>query len=172
MTPSNSKFIFETIDKEPRKIRGSNVPLFDRLIDENPDNPTDDGHGGRFYNREELVASIEREVDRLLNTRTSIKREEYEDRMRDDESWGLPGMYGIPAFSLYDCANTQNWTPLCRSLERAISYYEPRLKDVHVIVEVFENQQQRLALSLSAVLNVNEFQGEVTFPLSLDLTSR
>lgn len=172
MRPKDRNRILETVGDEPHKIRGANVPLFDRLVDNEPDNPVDQGHGGRFYKRDDLVASIEREVDRLLNTRTSMKQEDYEVLIQDENSLGLPGMYGIPAFSLYDTANTQNWTPLCKNIERAISYYEPRLKDVEVTVDAFDVQHQKLNMFLAAQLNVKEFQGEVTFPLSIDLASK
>src|SRR5437762_726666 len=110
---------------EPKSIAGAPVPLFDRLIDDDPDTlheqPTK-----RYYNRFELIQSIEREVARILNTRATVKRAEYDDFSEDRLNFGLPEMFGLGDFSQYDATNQEDWARIADLCEQAIMRYEPR----------------------------------------------
>jgi type VI secretion system lysozyme-like protein len=167
--------ILQNIDSEPRKVPGSRMLLFDRLIDEDETvqdtNAISSDGDGRFYDRPELVASIEREVFKLLNTRTVIKRDEYEILIQDEINFALPEMYGLPEFSLYEGANSMNWPLIIQHCQLIIGYYEPRLKNIQVIIDEFDQQQQTLTVHLTADLAVPEFTEEITFPLNISLMS-
>jgi len=163
--------ILQTIESEPKKIPGARVLLFDRLINEDLDQTIEAGYQGRFYNKQELIASIEREVFRLLNTRTAIKREEYEYLCQDEVNFALPEMYGIPDFSLYEGTNHQNWPLIIRYCQQVIGYYEPRLKNIQVTVESFNKHRQALLIRITADIAVPNFMEEVTFPFNLSLLS-
>ena len=162
--------IFQNVDSEPRKVPGARMLLFDRLIDDD-EQVMQVGHDGRFYNQKELVDSIEREVFNLLNTRTSIKREDYEELSQDEINFALPEMYGLPEFSLYEGANHMNWLFIEQHCQRVIAYYEPRLKNINVVVNDFDTQHQALGMNITADLAVPEFTEEITFPLSISLLS-
>ena len=54
---------------EPKPIEGARALLFDRLVDVSPEW---DEHERRILNRDQLKASVRRELERLLNTRCSI----------------------------------------------------------------------------------------------------
>lgn len=155
--------ILQNADREPKKHPGIRAPLFDRLISDSETPET-----GRFYEREELIASIQLEIDRLLNTRTTLKREDYEELAQEPDNYGLPEMYGLPEFALYDGANQNNWPAICRYCAQVISYYEPRLTNVHVEIDNIDRPRQALSLNLVADLVGTIFQGEVTFPLSVN----
>jgi type VI secretion system protein ImpF len=163
--------ILQGIDKEPKKVPGARVPLFDRLIDDDREQTVQVGHAGRFYDQQELIASVQREVFRLLNTRTAIKREDYEALSQDEINFALPEMYGLPEFSLYEGANHRNWPHIVHYCQQVIAYYEPRLKNIRVSVEIFDKQRQALVIHLTANLAIPEFTEEITFPLSISLLS-
>jgi type VI secretion system protein ImpF len=162
--------ILQNIESEPRKVPGARVPLFDRLINDD-EQILQGSHEGRFYDQQGLVASVEREVFRLLNTRTAIKREDYEALSQDEINFALPEMYGLPEFSLYEGADHTNWPHIVRHCQKIIAYYEPRLKNIRVVVKAFDKQRQALIVHITADLAVPEFTEEITFPLNLSLLS-
>jgi type VI secretion system lysozyme-like protein len=150
---------------EPKGMVGASIPLFDRLMD---DDPEEDRKYPikRFYNRFELIQSIEREVGRILNTRTTAKRVEYDELFEDPMNFGLPEMYGLADFSQYDAANEEDWNWIAEICEQAILRYEPRIKNVVVSVVEFNQRTQSLSLTIHADFAIKEFKGEVTFPVA------
>jgi type VI secretion system lysozyme-like protein len=148
---------------EPKKGMGAPVPLFDRLIDEEPEAMTEQPPK-RYYNRFELIRSIEREVERILNTRATVKRAEYTDFLEDDLNFGLPEMFGLGDFSQYDASNDAEWARIEELCERAITRYEPRIQNVTATVTAFDKKTQSLSMTIHADFAMKEFQGELTFP--------
>ena len=156
----------KAVDKalaEPKKIFGAPVPLFDRLIDEDPENPGEHP-ARRYYTREELIQSIEREVGRILNTRITAKQTGYDDFSENRLNFGLPEMFGLPDFSRFDATSQTEWNKITQLCEEAITRFEPRIKNVAVAISGFDKKTQSLSLSLHADFAIREFQGEVTFP--------
>lgn len=148
---------------EPKRIAGAPVPLFDRLIDDDPETVTEQPVK-RYYNRFELIQSIEREVARILNTRATVKRAEYDDFSEDPLNFGLPEMFGLGDFSQYDATNQQNWPRIAELCEQAITRYESRIKNVTATVTAFDKKTQSLSVTIHADFAIKEFQGELTFP--------
>ncbi|MCE3230742.1 MAG: hypothetical protein K0R52_670 [Alphaproteobacteria bacterium] len=148
---------------EPKKTAGAPIPLFDRLIDDDPETVTEQPPK-RYYNRFELIQSIEREVARILNTRATVKRAEYDDFSEDDLNFGLPEMFGLGDFSQYDATNEGHWPRIAELCEQAIIRYEPRIKNVTATVMAFDKKTQSLSMTIHADFAVKEFQGELTFP--------
>lgn len=146
--------------KEPQKKPGVRAPLFDRLREGNP---------LQFYHKDDIMASIEREVALLLNTRTTLKRHEYDELAQDPLNFALPEMYGIPEFSMIDGTNSTQWRFIANTCARAIAYFEPRLKNVQVVVEGKDSQTQSLSLSINADLLTQALQEPVMFPVALQL---
>lgn len=148
---------------EPKTTLGARVPLFDRLIDEDLET-TKEVPPKRYYNRAELVQSIEREVARILNTRSTVKRDDYEDLSEDPLNYGLPEMFGLGDFSQFDGTKMSQWPKIADLVEQAIMRYESRIKNVVATVTEFDKKTQSLQMSISAEFAVKEFQGELTFP--------
>jgi len=156
---------------EPKKIAGAPRPLFDRLIDDDPETVTE-APPKRYYNRFELIQSIEREVDRILNTRATVKRAEYQDFAEDPLNYGLPEMFGLGDFSQYDATNETEWPMIAELCEQAIIRYESRIKDVTATVTSFDKKTQTLSMTIHAEFAMKEFQGELTFPTTFLMGQR
>jgi type VI secretion system protein ImpF len=150
------------IEAEPRKTQGLRAPLFDRLVDEET--------ASLFYNKEEVIASVERDLKRLLNTRSPLRREEYDMLAENELNFALPEMYGFPEIAFYDNESVSNWGRVSQHCEKVITYFEPRLKNVRVTVKKFAAGEQALTLTIKAILNIDLFQEEVVFPLTLPLS--
>lgn len=148
---------------EPKKTPGARMPLFDRLIDEDPET-VKEVPPKRYYNRTELIQSIEREVARILNTRSTVKRELYEELSEDSLNYGLPEMFGLSDFSQYDATKRSQWAEIAELCEQAIMRYESRVKNVVATVGEFDKKTQSLSMTINAEFAVKEFQGELTFP--------
>lgn len=148
---------------EPKKGVGAPVPLFDRLIDNDLETVVEQPPK-RYYNRFELIQSIEQEVERILNTRATVKRAEYDEFLEDELNFGLPEMFGLGDFSQYDAANEEDWYRIAELCEQAIMRYESRIKNVTAIVTAFDAKTQSLSMTIHADFAMKEFQGELTFP--------
>jgi type VI secretion system lysozyme-like protein len=158
---------FASAVAEPRREKGAPIPLFERLIDEEV-GETFEIPPRRFYNRFELIQSIEREVYRILNTRSTARRDDYGYLDLDQENFGLPQMFGMADFSQFDGANTGHWPKIAKICELAIERYEPRLKNVRLSIQSFDRQDQCLIANVEADLDIPHFQGEVTFPMGIN----
>ena len=158
--------IFKEARAEPKYEIGAPIPLFERLIDHSPEEGIEIPIK-LFYNQFELIQSIEREVFRILNTRSTAKYEEFEDLMTAKENIGLVQLYGLADFSQFDGTNTGHRPRIARLCEFAIHTFEPRLKNVKVNITSFNNQIQSLVASISAQVNLPKFQKEITFPMTI-----
>jgi type VI secretion system protein ImpF len=148
---------------EPKTLLGAPAPLFDRLIDDDPETISEHPIK-KYYSRFEVIQSIEREVERILNTRATVKRAEYEDFSEDPLNFGLPEMFGLGDFSQFDAASMQQWPRIIDLCEQAILRYEPRIKNVTANVTGFDKKTQSLSMTIQADFAMKEFQGELTFP--------
>lgn len=153
---------------EPRRQVGAPIPLFDRLVD---DDPLDTGEVPikRYYNQNDLQMSIQREVERILGTRASLKKEDLGELAEEALNSGFPPLFGLSDFSQYDGARETDHPMIVQLCTKAINRYEPRLKDVKVFIQGFDRNTSTLLGIIEASLVSEIFQGEVSFPLSLKL---
>lgn len=158
--------IFKEARAEPIRESGAPIPLFERLIDMSPDEP-EEVPSKRFYNQFELIQSIEREVFRILNTRSTAKYDEFDDLIASRENIGLVQLYGLADFSQFDGTNSGHRPRIARLCEISISVFEPRLKNVKVTILDFDKQAQALIASISATISISKFQQEITFPMTI-----
>ncbi|MFM7760383.1 MAG: type VI secretion system baseplate subunit TssE [Burkholderiaceae bacterium] len=102
---------------------GGPIPLFDKL-DQRTAPP---GHeSGQGLSADGVEASVERELHRLLNSRSRISLTEFTDA-------GLTVLdYGIPDYTALSARSENDRSRIARAIERAISYFEPRLS--HTVV--------------------------------------
>lgn len=136
--------------------------ILDRLID-----PESAGVGGRRgYRFEDMRDTIKRDLENLLNTRPVAT--------------GLPDAseinqsiiaYGLPDLTSFTAVTKAQWEEIGRLIEKTIRRFEPRLRDVHVTLQVApDGTQGRVQFRISGRLGVDEAP-EVAFDTRLELTT-
>lgn len=169
--------------RQPKPIAGARALLFDRLVDLHPD--ADEGERPlRILNREQLKASVQRELERLLNTRCSLPLH----RLAEAERSVIN--YGIPDFSSLSPHNQDDQALIASIIGQTIAAFEPRLRQVRVEVEsiggsaalkrtncthdIFERNQSRsggeggLLVFIEALMVSDLFNEPVSFPVLLN----
>jgi type VI secretion system protein ImpF len=148
---------------DPKPITGARALLFDRLVDV----PADKEHQQplRILNREQLKASVRRELERLLNTRCSIPLH----RLGEEERSVVN--YGIPDFSSLSPHNADDHALIASIVGKTIAAFEPRLRQVRVEVGPVSAAESALWLNISAELVVGVFAEPVSFPVILNSKS-
>ncbi|AIK95577.1 type VI secretion system baseplate subunit TssE [Candidatus Odyssella acanthamoebae] len=153
---------------EPKREQGAPLSLFEKLIDTDR-SVQEEVPAKRFYNRFELMQSIQFELSRILNTRANAKKTEYDQLAADERNFGLPQLYGLADFSQYDATNKGHYPRIARLCENAIRLFEPRLKNAIVTITEFDIKKARLYAIIDAELNMKDFQEEVTFPMEIEV---
>lgn len=139
-------------------VRGSSVPLFDRLaLHEGAD-----GTGAFLLSPQQMEASVARELARLFNTRSRLALSQM------DQSTGTVIDYGVPDFSALSPRRGEDRALLERALQQAITDFEPRLSSVKVKVEPVPDRGDVAAVVVSADMAVGLQQQRVSFSLNLN----
>ena len=142
------------------------APLFDRLVDENP-RVIEEPIPFKTYSVPEVIASISRELDNLLNTRSSkIPYSLYASReeLRDEN---LSHHYGLPDFRHFDVADDQGAALLVRQIRRIVEHYESRLSNIGVRI-LGSDGDKRLIVEISGIVNVFPTPESYTFPVTIN----
>jgi len=146
--------------REPQPIAGARVPLFDRLdLDPEID---DEQRPFRILTREQLKASIRRELGRLLNTRCSLSL----DQVGEEERSVIN--YGIPDFSSLSAHNADDQILIGRIIAQTVTAFEPRLRNVLVEARPVPNSEATLYLLIEATMTIGQFNEPVYFPVVLN----
>ena len=101
------------------------LPLFDRLIDENPD-ASFEVSARRFISFDELKESITKDLTLLLNTKISPFWVDYSKTMKIPFSYGINSTAPSSAETVFEIQDLEN------RIKQVISTFEPRLKNVQV----------------------------------------
>lgn len=139
-------------------MKGYTPGLFDRLLgvpNRGPGKST-----SPCLSIEELKDTVARDLESLLNTRTSIADGElkaYPQCSRSLVSYGLGDFADLCISSPVDRAS------ICASIEKTIACHEPRLRKVRVRLGLQGESMNRLSLSITAVLVASVFQEAVSF---------
>ena len=133
------------------------TPLFDRLVDRDP-TLRRELRPMRTLGRAGLRESVRRELEMLLNTRTSLPANRLSLRERSVID------YGIPDCSMFSPRSFDDRGRLAEILRRAIAAYEPRLAGVRVTVDVSPSDELAMAVRIEATL----ITGAVPEPVSFD----
>jgi type VI secretion system protein ImpF len=145
---------------DPKPIAGARALLFDRLVDVPDWNQQEEPP--RILNREQLKASVRRELARLLNTRCSIPLH----RLGEEERSVVN--YGIPDFSSLSPHNADDRVLIGSIVSQTIAAFEPRLRHVRVDVGPAAAAESALWLNINAELVVGVFSEPVSFPVILN----
>jgi len=142
--------------------------IFDRLIDLNP-GVSEEFDMSRSQLLRELRESVRRDLENLLNTR--LPCHEFSDDLDQLEFSAIN--YGIPDFSGNNLASDNEKEKFRKLLERAISFFEPRFKSVHVeLVEANNEYDRTLHFRIDALLNVQPAVKPIVFDSSLVLVTQ
>ncbi|MFH0844414.1 MAG: type VI secretion system baseplate subunit TssE [Pseudomonadota bacterium] len=139
--------------KTPSHARAS---LLDRLVDLDP------GSEGelrplRTLTGEELKKSVRRDLQWLLNTRTSAPG-----NLIDEHELTVIE-YGMPDFGAYSPENPDHCLLLTKRITRSISAFEPRLKNVKVLVEPEMLDEKTLKVRVDAEMIMETVTEPVSF---------
>jgi type VI secretion system lysozyme-like protein len=131
--------------------------LFDRFLEEEADY----GFRGplRVYSTDMLSESVQRELDRVLNSRSPTPLEELERR-----EWTTLD-YGLPDYTGWFTHSRTSQTRLAKLIERTIRAYEPRLREPRVRVEPREGSDRSLDVFISGSVKVGMVMEPISFPL-------
>lgn len=146
--------------REPRPLAGARVPLFDRLVDEDPA-AAGEPAPLRVLDREALLASVEKELSRLLNTRSP-----HPERLLGNEPACVLD-YGVPDFSALGPASGLDRDGYAALLCRIIPRFEPRLREVKIHFLPVAGDPLRLRGVISGRLQLGMVREPVSFPLLL-----
>jgi type VI secretion system protein ImpF len=144
------------------------LSVLDRLIDREPKSQTE-APLTRSQSVRVLRAAVQRDLEWLLNTRR-IFQEPDESLKEVNRSLYV---YGLPDFSQYTMASTQDQAKLQRQLLAAIKTFEPRLANVRLVpVESADTTGiQQLRLRIEAMLLMDPAPEPVSFDTVIGLKS-
>jgi type VI secretion system lysozyme-like protein len=143
--------------RDPKKVEGGRALLFERLAGGDPRAAREGARPFRVHETAALKESVRRELVRLLNTRSSA-------------GLGARGEmsvldYGVPDFTALSALSGDDRAKLSAAVAQSITAFEPRLRDVRVLVEGLRSNDRALILRLDALLVVGDHAEPVSFPL-------
>jgi type VI secretion system protein ImpF len=147
--------------REPRPVRGTPVPLFDRLVGGSPESPITPAYS-RVLPARALRDSVLLDVSRLLNTRCGLRgalRELAKGTVLD---------YGLPDFSALSAASEGDLKFLAQSIASQITAYEPRLRNVSVVLLPHASNPKAVQGVIDASLLIGKVYEPVTFQIEFD----
>jgi type VI secretion system protein ImpF len=151
----------------PEGERTAQWSVLDRLIDTEPDTPTDAPRTWAQSVRE-LRRAVRRDLEWLLNTRRIIEPapDELGEVTRSLYHYGLPDITSLGAESM----DSQHW--LRRQVEETIALFEPRLANVRAtIAPRGEGNQREVRFVIEALLRVEPDPEQVVFDTVLEVSS-
>ncbi|MFK7768210.1 MAG: type VI secretion system baseplate subunit TssE [Mariniblastus sp.] len=120
---------------------------------------------GFGYDEKDLIASVERDLESLLNSRqTRLGLENFPVLQNSIIGFGLPDAQG------FDLETPQARYRLAQTIESVIEEFEPRVCDVHVEMQGETGQIQSLRMQITARLNV-ESETMIAFETTLKLAT-
>ena len=144
---------------EPRPIRGSPLPLFDRLVQGSPES----GKEHRILDSHTIRESVLNDLRRLLNTRSS-RRGQLQSLVE-----GTVLDYGLPDFSALTPASDADRNLLAQMITARVSAHEPRLKNVRVAIGPDPASPKSVLGVIAASLVIGSVYEPVTFHMGVDL---
>lgn len=139
-------------------VRGSSVPLFDRLSSAGELSIT----SRQLFTPEQLELSIGRELSRLMNNRSRLTISQF------PESGGTTLDYGIPDISALVPQSDADLELLQATVRQAVTFYEPRLKDVTVKAFRSTDSGTSATLLIGGTVTIGLKLRQLNFELQLD----
>ena len=146
---------------------GGPAPLFDRLTDTAPELSTE-ATPLFNYTKEEVIASVMREASNLFNTRCSMPYKKYDAMDPSTLTYGVPDLYGFFDQSYADPSRKDDVIRLCNFMATALSLFEPRLKNIEVTFDTYDQSKQTAHLKINADLKLENAVEPISFPVLVD----
>lgn len=145
--------------ERPGRRAEARALLFERLADEAAHTQRE-ARPFRGYDLEGLEASLQRELERLLNTRRGPGPD------RPGARRTVLG-YGLPDHILDNPASIRDHEVLCRDVAEAIRRYEPRLRSVQVGIAEVHPRTQALTLVIDGEAVLGQKRLAIRFPVAI-----
>lgn len=142
-------------------VRGSSVPLFDRLAA----GDAASSNASWLLLPEQLQASISRELSRLFNTRSRLAPSEFH------QNSGTVIDYGVPDFSALYARRGDDVELLESALAQAVTLFEPRLTNVSVKVQALVNRADAATVTVGGDVMIGLKAQRVSFELEMNPSS-
>jgi len=139
-------------------MKGFTPGLIDRLLGTPMRGPG--GPGMARMSAEDLKDAVARDLEALLNTRSTIPEgvlKGYPECSRSIVT------YGLNDFAERSLSSPSDRAYICACLEKVIAQHEPRLRNVKALLEMREDSVNRLRFSITALLVANTSQEPVNF---------
>lgn len=141
--------------------------ILDRLIDREPGGSYESVQN-RFHSIGKVKASVIRDLENLLNTRRHI----FEPPASYTELSESLYVYGLRDFTSKNPKSPSMKQQLRLEIEKTISRFESRLKNVSVHFEEHIQNKQSLKFRISALMVVEPIKEPVTFDTYCDVNSQ
>ncbi len=139
--------------------------ILDRLIDLEP-GVSREPVQYRFLTIGQAKASVVRDLENLLNTKRSILAPPIAYREVQSSLF----VYGLQDFTSQNPRSPMVRKQLRQQIERVISRFEPRLKNVKVSLETSTQNERNLRFRITALLVVDPVTEPVTFDTYFDIS--
>lgn len=139
-------------------VRGSSVPLFDRLAA----SEATEKDASWLLLPEQLHASIGRELSRLFNTRSRLPPSEFH------LNSGTVIDYGVPDFSALYARRGDDVAVLESALAQAVTLFEPRMVNVTVKVQALAERADAAAVTVGGDVMIGLKPQRVSFELEMN----
>jgi type VI secretion system protein ImpF len=149
----------------PELERNVRLSILDRLIDTDRDAKSDP-HVSRFESLNQFRRSIKRDLEFLLNAvrNSDPIPDSYHEVKRSVHLYGLPDLNGVAL------ENQQDEARMLRSLEEAITMFEPRLSRVRVSTgERLSKKKTALLFHVDALLMIDPEPEPIAFDTVLEI---
>jgi type VI secretion system protein ImpF len=147
------------------KQQNLQASILDRLIDLEP-GVSREPVQYRFLSIGQAKISVARDLENLLNTKRSVLVPPIGCREVNSSLF----VYGLQDFTSQNPKSPMVRQQLRQQIERVISRFEPRLKNVKVNLEMSTQSERNLRFRISALLVVGPVSEPVTFDTYLDVT--
>lgn len=145
---------------------GALAPLFDRLTDLEP-HLTSEPSSYQILDSLALRDSVQRELEMILNTRPTVLRPPEDGHGEFISDFALPQFFGLRDFSWFDGSSDLGRRTIGIEIERVVSYYEPRLKNVRAFVNKHPTDPLSLIAEITGDLKIDEILERFTFPITI-----
>jgi type VI secretion system protein ImpF len=138
--------------------------ILDRLVDHEP-KISHEPVQYRLLSIAQIKASVIRDLENLLNTRRQILPLPAQYREVNNSVF----VYGLRDFTSKSPKNVAVRQQLRQDIEKAISRFEPRLKNVTVHIEVLSEKERNLRFRINGLLVVEPVAEPVSFDTYFDV---
>ncbi len=146
---------------------GSNPALTPSLVDRLIDPQSTGTSWRRGFSVRQMVESVRRDLEDLLNTRAARISLPAEFQELNQSSF----LYGLPDFSSVETSTHNDRQRLAEMIERIVTRFEPRLRDVRtILIDQGEDSRRTITFHVSGRLSVDP-AAEVSFETVLELAS-